>query len=320
MKQSPDAPATLLEAMQFFADPDFALDFFVQLRWPKGVTCPACNATEVSFIKTRRIWQCLDCGRQFSAKLGTIFEDSALGLDKWLPALWMLANCKNGISSYELARALHVTQKTAWFMLHRVRDAMRPAHVRRFKGEVEADEGYIGGQAFWMHKAEKKRRITKRGWSEKTPVVGFAKRGKNGRSRISAKVLSKVDRAKIEATVKANVAAGATLYTDDASYYDRMGKTFKHRRVNHALKTFVQGKAHTNTLENFWSLLKRAIKGTYISVDPFHLQRYVDEQAFRYNTRKDNDGGRFADVLRAIVGKRLTYHDLIGAKFTFATT
>jgi hypothetical protein len=151
-------------------------------------------------------------------------------------------------------------------------------------------------------------------------VVGFAKRGKNGRSRISAKVLSKVDRAKIEATVKANVAAGATLYTDDASYYDRMGKTFKHRRVNHALKTFVQGKAHTNTLENFWSLLKRAIKGTYISVDPFHLQRYVDEQAFRYNTRKGNDGSRFADVLRAIVGKRLTYHDLIGAKFTFATT
>jgi transposase-like protein len=320
MKTNHTAPATLLEAMQFFADPDFALDFFVQLRWPKGVTCPACSATEVSFIKTRRIWQCLDCGRQFSAKLGTIFEDSALGLDKWLPALWMLANCKNGISSYELARALHVTQKTAWFMLHRVRDAMRPAHVRRFKGEVEADEGYIGGQAFWMHKSEKKRRITKRGWSEKTPVVGLVKRGKNGRSRVSAKVLSKVTRAKIEATVKAHVATGATLYTDDASYYDRMDRAFRHEVINHTAKSFVEGRKHTNTVENFWSLLKRAIKGTYISVDPFHLQRYVDEQAFRYNTRKDNDGGRFAHVLRAIVGKRLTYHDLIGAKFSFATT
>lgn len=320
MKQAPETPQTLAEAIRYFSDPDVALAFMVKLRWPVGVACPRCGVMEPSFLKTRRIWKCKGCHQQFSVKVGTVFEDSPLGLDKWIPAVWLLANCKNGISSYEVARALHVTQKTAWFMLHRIRDAMRPARVRRFKGEVEADEGYIGGQAFWMHKAEKKRRITKRGWSEKTPVVGFAKRGKNGRSRISAKVLSKVTRAKIEATVKAHVATGSTLYTDDASYYDRMSRTFRHRVINHAAKAFVEGRKHTNTVENFWSLLKRAIKGTYISVDPFHLQRYVDEQAFRYNTRKGDDGSRFADVVAGIVGKRLTYHDLIGAKFAFATT
>ena len=319
MKQAPETPQTLAEAIRYFSDPDVALAFMVTLRWPAGVACPHCGDMAVSFLKTRRIWKCKGCHQQFSVKIGTIFEDSPLGLDKWIPAVWMLANCKNGISSYEIARALHVTQKTAWFMLHRIREAMRPHRVRRFKGEVEADEGYIGGQAFWMHKSEKKRRITKRGWSEKTPVVGFAKRGKNGRSRISAKVLSKVNRAKIEATVKANVEVGSILYTDDASYYDRMGKNYKHRRVNHALKTFVQGKAHTNTLENFWSLLKRAIKGTYISVDPFHLQAYVDEQAFRYNQRGGDDGSRFAAVIEAVAGKRLDWGTLTGRRFVEAT-
>src|SRR6266516_4884856 len=160
MPKTKHLPNSLYEAIHYFADKDVALTFLVSLRWPNGVTCPACDARNPGFLKTRRIWKCRDCGRQFSVKLGTIFEDSPIGLDKWLPALWMLANSKNGISSYELARALGVTQKTGWFMLHRIRLSMQTKTFVKMRGEVEADETFIGGKRANMHKKKQARVAT----------------------------------------------------------------------------------------------------------------------------------------------------------------
>jgi len=322
MKTKTAAPNTLREAMQFFADKDFAHEFFVELRWPKGVRCPACDAEKPSFIKTRRIWQCRSCGRQFSAKLGTIFEDSPLGLDKWLPALWMLSNCKNGISSYELARALGVTQKSAWFMLGRIRLAMRSRSFKKFGGEVEVDETFVGGLAKFMHKSKRERVIKGTGGMNKTKVVGVLMRQGRGRkasSRIQANVVPDVTMSRLQPHVEAAVRPGAKVYTDAAWQYGRLADEYRHAVIDHN-RGYVRGRVHTNGLENFWSLLKRAIKGTYVSVDPFHLSRYVDEQVFRFNHRDVKDGQRFAKVLRRVMGKRLTYHELTGGALNLATT
>src|SRR5437867_8406040 len=183
MNKTSPAPSTLRDAIRYFADPDVALTFLASLRWPKGATCPACEAGNHGFLKPRRIWKCRDCGRQFSVKLGTIFEDSPIGLDKWLPALWMLANSKNGISSYELARALGVTQKTGWFMLHRIRLAMQTRTWAKMRGTVEADETFIGGAAKFMHRSKRNRVIRGTGGMDKTPVLGILERGRDGKVR-----------------------------------------------------------------------------------------------------------------------------------------
>src|SRR3989441_540488 len=177
------APSTLRDAIRYFADPDVALTFLAALRWPEGVTCPACEAGNPGFLKTRRIWKCRDCGRQFSVKLGTIFEDSPIGLDKWLPALWMLANSKNGISSYELARALGVTQKTGWFMLHRIRLAMQTRTWAKMRGAIEADESFIGGAAKFMHWSKRNRVIRGTGGMDKNPVLGIFEGGERSEER-----------------------------------------------------------------------------------------------------------------------------------------
>ncbi len=315
-------PSTLAEAIRYFVDPDTSLTFLSALRWPKGVTCPACEAGNPGFLKTRRIWKCRDCGRQFSVKLGTIFEDSPIGLDKWLPALWMLANSKNGISSYELARALGVTQKTGWFMLHRIRLAMQTRTWAKMKGSIEADETFIGGRAKNMHWSKRNRVIRGTGGMDKTPVLGLLERGKDGKqSRVRATVAKNLNQREIRKHVMATVEKGANLYTDTTMQYTkgRLPKLYQHEAINHA-KEYVRGQVHTNSLENFWSLLKRAIKGTYVSVDPFHLFRYVDEQVRRFNERTSNDRARFVSVLADIVGRRVTYRDLTGADLKPATT
>jgi transposase-like protein len=319
MLKSAAAPATLREAIHYFADKDFAHNFFTQLRWPNGVICPACEGTDVAAIKSRRIWQCRECRRQFSAKLGTVFEDSPIGLEKWLPALWLLVNAKNGISSYELHRALGVTQKTAWFMLGRIRLSMQAKSFSRFSGEVEIDESFIGGAAKFMHKSKKDRVIKGTGGMNKTAVMGILKRGKNGKSRVQAGVVHGLKKRRLQAIVHAVVKHGAKVYTDAFWSYRGLGEYYVHQVIDHAHE-YVRGRIHTNGLENFWSLLKRTIKGTYVNVDPFHLHRYVTEQVHRYNQRELNDGERFLAVLRGIVGKRLTYRDLTGADLNPATT
>jgi transposase-like protein len=310
-------PKTLLDAVRYFSDADRALEFMATLRWPDGnVVCPNCDSTEVRFISTRRLWECKSkhAKRQFSIKVGTIFEDSPLGLDKWLPAVWMIANDKNGISSAELARAVGVTQKSAWFMLHRIRLAMQTGTFRRLSGEVEADETFIGGKAQFMHKARKARVMKGRtgGTVGKTVVLGLLERhGPDGHSRVSAKIVSDTKRRTLAPEVRAHVEDGSALFTDAAYAYWGLNDAYAHEMIDHA-EEYVRGKVHTNGIENFWSLLKRAIKGTYVSVEPFHLSRYIDEQVFRYNRRKLNDGMRFLIVMMQIVGKRLTYDELTG--------
>ncbi len=309
-----NAPRTLIEAVRYFADPEVALKHMVELRWPEGVHCPHCGRTDVRFIATRRIWECKEkhAKRQFSAKVGTIFEDSALPLDKWFVAIWLIANAKNGISSYELGRSLGITQKSAWHMNHRIRLAMKMGTFEKMKNEVEADETAVGGLAKNMHAHKRAARITGRGNTNKTVVLGIVERTTaDSPSRIRAGVIQAADRKTLHGAITATVEAGSTLYTDAWRPYRGL-KGYTHAIIDHSIGEYVNGRVSTNAVENFWSLLKRSIKGTYIAVEPFHLGRYVDEQVFRFNARKGNDADRFATLLSAVTGKRLQYKELIG--------
>jgi len=278
-------PRTLLDAVRYFKDPDVCLQFMANLRWPDGVVkCPICGSAKVHFLANQRRWKCSakHDRRQFSIKVGTIFEDSPLGLDKWLPAVWLLTNCKNGISSYEVAKDLGVTQKTAWFMDHRIRKAMqRGSFWTKMEGEIEADESFIGGLARNMHK-DKKAKITGTGGSGKAIVMGLLDRNTR---EIRVKHVPNTQRSTLQAEVRAHVAEGSEVFTDAWIAYEGLDHDYVHNVIDHA-ETYVKGKIHTNGIENFWSLLKRGLKGTYISVEPFHLFRYLDEQAFRYNNRQ----------------------------------
>ena len=309
-----DKPKTLQEAIVYFGDKDRAFAYAITLRWPDGkVVCPRCNGAKHSFIKTRRIWFCYDCKKQFTLKVGTIFEDSPLGLDKWMTAFWLLANCKNGISSYELGRALGIHQNSAWFMLQRIRMVMRDDFFGSKLGggeggEVEVDESFIGGKARNMHLSERKRRITGTGTKDKTAVMGILERG----GKIRTTVVPNRKKHELQSQVRQHVEAGAALYSDALLSYEGLASDYAHKVVDHAVQ-YVDGRVHTNGLENFWSLRKRGISGTYVSVEPFHLHRYLDEQTFRYNNRKDmNDGQRFELAMSRVFGKRLTYSQLTG--------
>jgi hypothetical protein len=312
------APKTLREAILFFADYDNCRKAVEAIRWPDGVvTCPTCGSEKVAYLAKARRWKCYAKHRQaqFSLKVGTIFEDSAIGFEKWLPALWLLTNCKNGISSYELARALGVTQKTAWFMLSRLRLALQSETGGKLSGEVEVDETYIGGKARNMH-ASKRRRIKmhRGGHFGKAAVMGLLQRHGSDHSIVRCEVLSPLNRPNAHGKIRQHVAGGATLHTDDFSLYKGgLATNYIHNVIDHA-EAYVDGEVHTNGLENFWSLLKRAIKGTYVSVEPFHLFRYLDEQAFRFNERASTDAARFALGLKGILNKRLTYVELTGSE------
>jgi transposase-like protein len=309
MSQSKRLPKSLLEAIRYFSDLDVANDYVAKLRWPDGPVCPRCGGTEHSFLTTRRLWKCKNCKRQFSVKVGSIFEDSPLGLDKWLPAIWLAANSKNGISSHELGRALGITQKSAWFMLHRIRLAMQSGTFSMLSGEVEVDETYIGGKARHMHKAQRKVKAARgRAPGSKTIILGMAERG----GRVSASVVEDVTKRTVQSYVRDRVEPGSSLYTDEFVSYTGLNADFDHRTVNHVL-TYVDGNVHTNVMENFWSVLKRGLNGTYISVKPFHLFRYLDERMFTFNERELDDLGRFEKVVGAVAGRRLTYARVTGS-------
>lgn len=303
---------TLLDAVKYFADKEVAINFMAALRWPDGVTCPHCESKEVTFLKTRMIWKCRSCEKQFSVKVGSIFEDSPIGLDKWLPALWMLVNCKNGISSYELARDLGVTQKTGWFMLHRLRLAVQNKSFAKVCGHVEIDETYIGGKARNMHKGKRDRVIKGTGGKGKIAVIGLlARHGKDGHSTMRASVVESNRKPILQAKVREHVRRGSNIYTDELLSYDGLNSDYTHNVIIHA-EGYVDGQVHTNGCENFWSLLKRALKGTYVSVEPFHLFRYLDEQVYRFNNRKLSDAARFIEAAASVFGKRLTFDALTG--------
>jgi len=311
-------PKSLQEAIVFFSNPDNCIDYLALRRWPDGkIICPYCGSDKVKFNPNRRLWQCSShhSKRQFSIKVGTVMEDSAIPLDKWLMAMWLVTNCKNGVSSYEIARDVKVTQKSAWFMLHRIRLAMQDEHFgSKLNGEVEADETFIGGKARNMHKDVYARRITGMGQSfrDKTIVMGILERG----GRVRTQVIPDRLKETLQPIVREHVAAGAALFTDEMGGYKGLSEEYAHGIIDHAQR-YVDGRVHTNGLENFWSLLKRGLKGTYVAVEPFHLFRYLDEQVFRFNNRatKENkvtDADRFDMAVRKIVGKRLTFAALTG--------
>jgi len=319
MKDTPKKPVTLQQAIIYFSEPERAFRYAVELRWPDGrINCPRCGSESHSFLKTRRIWFCNGCKKQFTMKVGTIFEDSPIGMDKWMTAVWMLSSCKNGISSYELAKAIGVTQKSAWFMLHRIRLALRDGNWGKLggsdSGPVEVDETYITPDTRKMHNSRKRKNQTSDFWKRKPLVMGMVDREMR---KVRAMTIPNAKRETLQAAILREIETGSTVYTDEYSGYLNLGDgKFVHETVNH-VKEYVRGQVHTQGIDNFWSLLKRGLTGTYIAVEPFHLDRYVDEQAFRYNNRatKDNpltDADRFALAVSQIAGKRLTYKELTG--------
>jgi transposase-like protein len=307
MSENPKLPTNLLEAVRYFSDKTVATDFLAKLRWPNGPMCPRCGSLDHSYISTRQVWKCKACKKQYSVKVGTIFEDSPLGLAKWLPAVWLIANSKNGISSHELGRALGTTQKSAWFMLHRIRLAMQTGSFDKLSGPVEVDESFIGGKARNMHRDVKARKITGPGGKDKTIISGILERG----GEVRASVVPDRKAVTLERKIIANVEQGATVYSDAHEGYGALGSIYAHRTVDHA-QLYVDGQVHVNGVENFWALLKRGLHGTYVSVEPFHLFRYLDERVFTFNLRDLSDYGRFEMVLRAAAGRRLTYLELTG--------
>lgn len=307
-----DTPKTLLQAVRYFADPDICENFMWEIKWHGNApTCPKCGSENIGEIKTRRMMKCRVCKKQFSSKVGTIFEDSPLSLDKWFVAVWAIANCKNGISSHELGRTIGVTQRTAWFMLHRIRTAMDCANDK-FDGTSEMDTTYVGGKASNMHTHKREKDIQGRGAVGKTAVHGVLNRGTDNRaSQVNARVIGSNGVESTHVHVRRTVKHGSTVYTDEAREYSNLSRNYVHEAVDHSVK-YVCGMIHTNGIENFWSLFKRSIKGTYISVMPYHLFRYVSEQVYRFNSRKLNDATRFWLLLNQVVGKRLTYRLLAG--------
>jgi transposase-like protein len=312
-------PQTLQAAIRHFSDEQVCIDTVASLRWPKGVECPACGHKKHYYLQSQKRWKCRECYKQFSVKLGTIFEDSPIALDKWLTALWMLVNCRNGVSSYEVARALGITQKSAWFVLHRLRFALQTGSLTKLGGggtPVEVDETFIGGKARNMHRAKRERMSSQggmQGGHGKAVVMGLLERG----GKVKAAVIPHRKQNLPEKIVREMVEPGAEVHTDEFPGYSNLKDDYVHKVVNH-LEGYVRENVHTNGIENFWSCLKRGISGTYVAVEPFHLFRYVDEQAFRFNNRKDandrplRDYERFELALSQIAGKRLTFAEVTG--------
>jgi transposase-like protein len=321
-------PKTLQQAIQYFSDEQVCIDAVAEMRWPNGVVCGLCGADSPYYLQTQKRWKCRKCRKQFSVKVNSIFEDSPISLTKWLPALWLLVNCKNGVSSYEISRDLGVTQKSAWFMLQRLRLALKTGDFAskmgsREGGAVEVDETFVGGKAKNMHRSRKLALVRKRSelpdWKAtgrtytKAAVMGIFDRDSR---KVRAKVVPNVRRETLQTEILNNIEHGSRIYSDQAVAYDNLKEQYIHETVNH-LEEYVRDQVHTNCLENFWSLMKRNLAGTYVCVEPFHLDRYLDEQMFRFNNRatKDNplnDTDRFLLALSQVANKRLTYAELTG--------
>lgn len=312
-----NTPKTLLEAVRYFSDLDVCHRYMISIRWPDGqITCPMCGCNRIGNIASRRMLQCKDkdCRKQFSTKVGTVFEDSPLGLDKWFVAVWCITNAKNGISSHELGRAIGVSQRAAWHMLHRIRAAMKAKTFKTIEGTVESDETFIGGKAKNMHANVRREKINGRGTVGKVVVHGILERAMNpnGTSRVTASVVPNQKAKTLQPRIRDRVASGSRVFTDSLSSYEGLSDVYAHDTVEHAAGQYVKDSdVHTNCMENFWTLLKRSLKGTYVSVEPEHLESYCDEQVFRFNERYRNDAGRFELAMKSVIGVQLTWKDLV---------
>ena len=313
-------PTTLVEAVKHFSSDQVCIDEVAAMRWPDGqISCMGCGLIgECIWLAKQKRWKCRGCKKQFSVKAGTIFHDSPLGLDKWMVAMWMIANCRNGVSSYEISRTIGVTQKSAWHMMHRIRNAMSDKSSEKLGGggPVEIDETFVGGKIKNMHKSKIPKGISHFGTGNKAIVLGMLERG----GKVRAGVVADRKRVNMQPPINANVEIGSRIITDEHNTYPFIAKdAYFHEIINH-IEGYVRDHVHTNGIENFWSCLKRGLNGTYVSVDAVHLDRYVEEQVFRFNNRhsKQGDAGRFRAVLKEIVGRQLTYAELTGRKVSEA--
>ena len=319
-------PITLTEAIRYYSDVQTCIDAVAAMKWPDGKpVCPKCGVAEGNrkhyWLDQQKRWKCYSCRKQFSVKVGTPFEDSPLSLDVWLIALWMLCNCRNGVSSYEIGRATGIAQKSAWFVLQRLRLVLQVSG-QKLGGEdaiVEVDESFIGSDKKNWHQSKREKhlqtvrparvRTYQNRFTHKTAVIGMLDRNTR---QIRVKVVPNVKKETLQKEIIGTIEFGSKVYTDQAVTYTSLRDQYIHETVNHAVQ-YVNGQVHTNSLENFWSLMKRNLQGTYVAVEPFHLDRYLDEQMFRFNNRMGyNDGTRFQKALSQVGGKRLTWNELTG--------
>lgn len=301
---------SIMQLLDKFPDEATCIEHLAKLRWPDGPVCQHCGSTRrFSRIARHHLWRCGDCKRDFSVRKGTVFEESRLPLRKWFAAIWLVAVNRKGIPSTQLAREIGVSQKTAWFMLGRLREVTAAMNglVGVISGIVEADETYFGGKAKNMHKRDRDRNIKGRGPGGKTAVVGAVSR--DGHAK--AQPVASVDSGSLQAFVRSNVAAGSVLMTDGNPGYNALSGEYEHHVVQHSVGEYVRGMAHTNGVESFWSLLKRAYVGVFHQMSPKHLHRYVDEFAARWNMGKMPSGSRVDLLLRNAIGVRLTWAELV---------
>lgn len=308
---------TLQQAILYFSNEKVCVEFISRVKWGgEGKPfCPKCGSDNVIGLSTRPVFKCREkgCKKQFSIKAGTIFDNSPLPLSKLLPALWLVCNAKNGISSCELSRSLGIHQSSAWHLLHRCREAMRTGTFKKLTGKVELDATYVGGLEKFKHVDKKTPTSFKkgvRGGAGKTTVFGMLERG----GELRAMVVMSESEKQVEPLIVKHVEQGSKLLTDAHGAYKTVAgrNPYEHESVEHMAKEYVRGEVHTNGLENFWTLFKRSVKGTYTQVAPFHVDRYLDEQMFRYNNRKTSDFDRFEQAVSQMFERKLTYATLTG--------
>jgi len=297
---------SLIEFSDYFKDEQTCIDYFAKKRWGDSPYCPHCGCKKIYCFSDKRRYKCSECRKQFTAKTGSLFEGTKLSLRKWFMAIYLITSHKKGISSYQLAKDLKVTQKTAWFILHRIRYGMSKGFGIRLEGDVEVDETYVGGKNKNRHWNKKVKNSQGRSIIDKTPVFGMLQRGGN----VITKVIPDVRGETLQNIIKQYIKKNSRILSDEYLGYRGLEKLYEHRIVNHGAKQYVNGDIYTNTIEGFWSILKRGILGIYHQVSRKHLQKYTDEFSFRYNVKKLSEGQKVNKML-SLCCVRLKYKNLV---------
>ncbi len=297
----------IIQLTETFKDEQTCRDYLAKLRWVNGkANCPYCKSKKVYKIENGKRFKCAnkECHKKFSVTVGTIFENTKIPLRKWFIAIYLITSHKKGISSCQLARDLGITQKSAWFVLHRVREMLKEKLPQSLEGVVEIDETYVGGKQSNKHKSK---RIGKQGAHSKTPVVGLVQR----EGKVRSKAVESGKAKDVVPVMLKNVKPGAVVITDENGMYKNLNGYYQHHSVNHSAEEYVRGSIYTNTIEGYFSLLKRGIIGIYHHVSDKHLSRYLDEFNYRYNAKEDTQEERFAEAIFQSDGRRLKYENLI---------